>query len=67
MISIVGDSGDDIILSGDGDDDNIGDTIPFFGDGSGSGDDIIPSGDGNDMNAGIGGDVQIVGGDGDDH
>lgn len=51
--------GDDLIVSGDGDDSNLGDAV--FGDGSG--DDIIISGDGDDFGTGSGGaDIFICGG-----
>jgi Ca2+-binding RTX toxin-like protein len=59
---LIGDgSGDDIIVSGEGEDFNNGDVLP--GNGTGSGDDIIVSGEGDDGNTGSGGrDIFACGG-----
>jgi Ca2+-binding RTX toxin-like protein len=62
LLLIINGSGNDNIISGEGDDLNQGDTVV----GMGSGDDNIISGEGNDNNNGNGGDDNIFGGEGDD-
>jgi Ca2+-binding RTX toxin-like protein len=54
--------GDDIIVSGEGDDLNFGDTVL----GNGSGNDIIVSGEGDDTNTGNGGADIFACGEGED-
>jgi Ca2+-binding RTX toxin-like protein len=52
---VIGDgSGNDIIASGEGNDENYGDADPESG-GTGSGDDVIISGEQDDTNTGNGG------------
>jgi Ca2+-binding RTX toxin-like protein len=55
-------SGDDILLSGEGNDFNLGDTFR----GQGSGNDVILSGDGDDQSTGNGGRDIFVCGEGED-
>jgi Ca2+-binding RTX toxin-like protein len=55
-------SGNDVIVSGEGDDSNFGDAVPAFG-GTGSGDDVIISGEDDDSNTGNEGrDIFVCGG-----